>query len=319
MFTMIHHREARWVSPEKILKMKTIVAATDMSVKSRPALRFALRLALAMNARLKIVHVHYVMRASTWADRVYQSYQSRAIEQLSNELNGFVKDVEQDVKLKPEMMDLAIFHHLNTVDGILEYAERNGADYICVGTHGAGLFSRLIGSNTARLIGQSTIPVLSIPATYRQHDFSNVVYATDMTNVDAELHQVVEFAKELQANIDLLHLYYAYEPVPDVEITQQTFAKRTGYKVQVHYVPRDPESSVLDNIDAAMGKLRPSVLAMFIDQDRDFVDRLLSSSITREYTYFTKVPLLSFAKKGTARNEVDYSSQQLLSNQENKQ
>jgi nucleotide-binding universal stress UspA family protein len=276
--------------------MKTIVAATDMSANSRPALRFAIRLAAAMNARLLVVHVHYVLRASMWTDGQYQFYQHKTIQVLSNELDAFVKSLRYKLATGPIMIATALYHHLDIVSGIMEFSRQKGADYICVGTHGAGLAGRLIGTNAARLISHSKIPVLSIPATYRQRNFSSVLYATDMVNCEAELEQVVSFAKPLGLTLNLLHLYHAYELPPDKEIIEQSLERKVGYRVNVHYVPRNPDRSLLDDINAALSEFRPWVLAMFTKQDRDFMERIIASSATRQYAFISRLPLLSFAK-----------------------
>jgi hypothetical protein len=38
------------------------------------------------------------------------------------------------------------------------------------------------------------------------------------------------------------------------------------------------------------------MLAMFTNQERDFLDRIISSSSTKDYAFLSRLPLLSFAK-----------------------
>ena len=54
-----------------------------------------------------------------------------------------------------------IAEHCSVFQGILEAAQKSGADLIVMGTHGAGALERLlVGSQTQRVLAHTTIPVL---------------------------------------------------------------------------------------------------------------------------------------------------------------
>lgn len=271
-----------------------------MSVRSRPSLRFAVRLAEAMHAKLHIVHVHYVLRASMWSDDQYAYYRGRASEVLRKELESFVNAVVRQKEDNPIPVKAVLYHHVDTVTGILEYAEQNRGSYICVGTQGAGFFGRLIGSNAARLIRRSEIPVLSIPASYRQRSLKSILYATDVVDSKAELAQVVNFARPIRAEVTMLHLYHPYELVPNRDLMQMSLSRTTNYPVGLEYMPRNPNTGLSGDIEAAQSDFKPSLLVLFTNQERNFLDRLIAPGTARDLSFISKVPLLSFPKKVAA-------------------
>jgi nucleotide-binding universal stress UspA family protein len=189
------------------------------------------------------------------------------------------------------------------VDGILEYAEKERVSYICISTRGAGTLKKIYGTNTGNLIANANIPVLCIPNNYKIKPVTHVLYASDMTDYENELGKVVAFAQPLNATVEMLHLAYPYEFILDKELMEQTLEKKTNYKVSLHYEKRDIDLSLMDEIKKAIDKSKPSVLAMFTNQHRTFLDRILLSSETKEYSFHAKVPLLSFNKKVSTDNK----------------
>jgi nucleotide-binding universal stress UspA family protein len=56
--------------------------------------------------------------------------------------------------------DIEVAEHVDTAQGIVEAAERLGADAICIGTHGrTGLASAILGSTAMALLRLSDKPV----------------------------------------------------------------------------------------------------------------------------------------------------------------
>jgi nucleotide-binding universal stress UspA family protein len=61
--------------------------------------------------------------------------------------------------------NVEVVPHRNPATGILQAAERAGADVICVGTHGGtGRFDTLLGSVAQQVVAQSQRPVLVVPS-----------------------------------------------------------------------------------------------------------------------------------------------------------
>ena len=157
--------------------MDKILVTTDLSKNSKAALRFAISLAQQNKAELIFLHVHYVLRASTWTDNNYKAYVELNEQNLVEELAGFVGGVYRAMKVKPKAYRCDVYHAYGIPESIEQYAKDNGCNYICIATKGAGNVERLWGTNTGKLIRTSSIPVLCIPSNYRAKPITKVLYA----------------------------------------------------------------------------------------------------------------------------------------------
>lgn len=259
-------------------------------------MRFAIRLAHRRNTEVIFLHIHYVLRASFWSDKKYEQYVQQSKDMLTWELQVLVKSVYRSMNLAPKRYRIEVRLGLDTVEGIVEYAVACNAAYICIGTRGAGTVKKLLGTNTSKLIARSPVPVLCVPSSYRGKSLQHILYASDMTDYTNEVARVVDFAKPLDAHVELLHLAYPYELVADRDIVEQALQQKTGYKISFHYQDRDIRLSLLEDIAAAVARSKPSVLVLFTNQQRSLFERIFLSSYARGYSFHTKVPLLSFPK-----------------------
>lgn len=276
--------------------MNRILVTTDLSANSRAGLRFAIKLAEQKKLELVFLFVHQVLRASTWSDAKYEYYVSEDRENIMNELTSFVSTTYKQMKVTPGKYKCAVHHQFGTVDGIVNYARENKCDYICIATRGAGTVRKLFGTNTAALIKNSPIPVICVPTSYKARPVTKLLYASDMADYEKEIPQVLAFAKPLKAAVELLHLSFPYEMVADKQVAQKDLKKKFKYDIGVHYAARDLDNSLMTDLEAAVKKAKPSVVAMFTKQDRSLFDRIFLGSATAQFTFSTNVPLLIFRK-----------------------
>ncbi len=141
--------------------MKTlskIVAPVDFSDRSIGAVRYAALVANQFHSELSLIHVFtpppLEFGDGAGADSVLgEIYRKRAAE-VADELNRF---------LPGEFAELAVRRVVlegETAHGIVDYAHREHADLIVMGTHGYGPFRRFIlGSNTAKVLHDADCPV----------------------------------------------------------------------------------------------------------------------------------------------------------------
>lgn len=277
--------------------MKKILVTTDLSANSKPGLRFAINLAKQKKVELVFLFVHQVLRASTWTDVRYDFYVNEDKEKLMNELTSFVASVYKSMKVTPGKHSCAVYHEFNTVLGIREFAKKSQCDYICIATRGAGAIKRLFGTNTAKLINNSELPVICVPKSYRTKPITKLLYASDMSDYENELKQVVAFAKPLKAQVELMHLSYPYELEEEKQVAEKDLKKKLRYDISVHYETRDIELSLLSELERAVKKAKPSMMVMFTKQDRSFFDKVFLGSAAEEFSFVTNVPLLVFNKE----------------------
>lgn len=140
-----------------------ILAATDFSEVSQPAVDEADRIAAACGAPLLLVHVYDVSAAAHLSHApasVYKDYERAARNNAEQRLADLVvhsrsRGADAIGLLKEGLPD----------EGILAAAREKKADLIVMGTHGRRGASRLIlGSIAARVIAGGSCPVLTVRA-----------------------------------------------------------------------------------------------------------------------------------------------------------
>jgi len=151
-----------------VIKIKKILAPTDMSKLSRPALRYALELALERSAAVLVYHV--ISEDSEWIgsdDRLNPA--NALLPQQKERLHAFMTENFADLIDKVEVIELVeagVPHNK-----IVEKAQHEHADLIVMSTHGRTGFEQiLLGSVTAKVVARASCPVLSIrPAKSSAH------------------------------------------------------------------------------------------------------------------------------------------------------
>ena len=276
--------------------MNRILVTTDLSANSKAGLRFAINLAAQKKVELVFLYIHHVLRASTWSDAKYEYYVSEDRDNIMKELTSLVGGVYKKMNIKPGKHRCEVYHGFGVVDTVAEYAKQNACDYICIATRGAGTMQKLFGTNTAKLVKTSEVPVICVPKSYKAKSLTKILYASDMANYEAELAKVVAFAKPLKAAIELLHLSFPYDEMAPKEQAEKDLKKKLKYDVTVHYQSRDLDHSLMTDLEVAVKKAKPSLVAMFTLQERSFFDRIFLGSAAEEFTFSSSVPLLVFKK-----------------------
>lgn len=143
-----------------MIKLKKILAPTDLSKLSQAAVRYGLELALAQRAEVLVYHV--IAEDGDWFGKDDGLNPASAMVPRSKErLHEFVKENFADMIGKvtiTEVVDAGIPYNK-----IIQKAENEGADMIVMSTHGrTGIEQFMLGSVTAKVVARASCPVLSI-------------------------------------------------------------------------------------------------------------------------------------------------------------
>ena len=179
---------------------------------------------------------------------------------------------------------------------IMDYAEENKFDFICISTRGAGKVERILGTNTGNLINHSVIPVIAVPYKYKTAPITSILYASDLAHFKKEIIKVVEFAKPLKATIELLHLTSVLENSDQLKAIETAVKKISAYHISFNITNRNPNESLINDIETAIKKRKPLMMIMFTEQNRNWFQKIFLSSKSAEYSFNAKVPLLVFNK-----------------------
>lgn len=139
---------------------KRIVVAYDGSDQAIKALNTAIELAKAFNSKLDVVEV---VDTAALLGMGFAPIPSDVIAQIYSKAQN---DVEQAKKKAQEAGVKDVTSQVLEGDpatSIIEYASKNGADLIVIGSRGLSTFKRLVlGSVSSKVVQESRIPVLVV-------------------------------------------------------------------------------------------------------------------------------------------------------------
>lgn len=180
-----------------------ILVPTDFSACAQTATEVAFEIARQLQAEIIFLHLHETPGKA----------HVPAIEEATDPKIGKTKALLEELVNQASRNNLTAKQMLVTHQGgdkIENYIKPLQVDMIIMGSHGAtGIREFILGSQTQRVVRQSTVPVLVIKQKLARNTFGNMLYATtlneDLTNA---LEQIEKFAKAFNARIHLLYVQY---------------------------------------------------------------------------------------------------------------
>ncbi len=276
--------------------MKKILVTTDFSENSKAGLYFAIQLASQNNYELTFFYTYHILTPTAWNEVRIEGYKKDEAEKIEEKLNAFVEETFKGINETADKYKCVIKSSVFADSCIREYAAENNFDFICISTRGAGAVKRLLGTNTANLINNSEVPVIAIPNNYKKRAVTSILYVSDLFNYENEILKVIAFAEPLKATVELLHLTSAPDKKEDLALTENAIKAITRYNVNFQTTPRNPNDSLISDIEVAVKSIQPSVMVMFTEQNRNWFEKIFISSKSAEYSFDAKVPLLVFHK-----------------------
>ncbi|MCE7043786.1 universal stress protein [Dyadobacter sp. CY312] len=276
--------------------MKKILVTTDFSEDSKAGLRFAIQLASQNNFALTFFHSYNVMAPTAWPAERIMDYEKSEAAKIQQKLDQFVEEIYHEFGIKPEHIQCMIKSSVFAQSNIMDYAAEHHYDFICISTRGAGRLQQLLGTNTANLINNSDVPVIAVPYLYKSEKITSILYASDLANLDKELEIVADFAKPIQAEVQLLHFSTFLNTHIDPKKIEQATKKSDSLKIKLDVKLFEPAESLVSHIEAAITRTKPSMLIMFTEHHRNLFEKIFLASKSAEYSYHPTVPLLVFNK-----------------------
>jgi nucleotide-binding universal stress UspA family protein len=153
---VMHSDEQEFINDDLKVDLKRILVAYDFSDYSELALKYGLSIAQEHQAELHLLHVLPPHSANDPEIAWYPMKEKSAYHTAACRLQRVVPD---EVHLWCGVKNAV--REGNPYREILNYAEKNEIDLICVGAQGAGFGMRaLFGSNVDRVLRQAPCPVL---------------------------------------------------------------------------------------------------------------------------------------------------------------
>lgn len=276
--------------------MINILVPTDFSALSKVAVHYAIKIANKLNGRITLLHVITITKPTraTMHEKI-RTLEEDLIRFAERDLIRLFKQVSKTVKTTSPIQ-YSVVRSSDFTEAIKKEAKRLSTGLIVMGTKGAsGLKKAVVGSNTASVIEWSNVPVLAVPDKAQFRGFKDIVYASDLKNLERELKTLILYADPFGSTVHLVHVVSSGKEVDDLEAKIDKVVKKLGYKNVVSLVLVD--RYVEGAIDQYIGVCKADLLAMFT-HNLNFYEKLFDRSMTRKMAFHSIVPLLAFKKKG---------------------
>lgn len=281
--------------------MKKILVPTDFSKTSLTALDVAFDIAKKSGASIFLLNV--VEEAGKDSTRITGQWQKadweeklfiyKLLERAESQLTKIVQDAKYDaVKMIGELRLGNPFHGMNAI-----IAEQK-VDLVVMGTRGVtNLETMLIGTNTERVVRNSSCPILTVHKKPASTDFKNIVYATAMSKEEEIFSRIV---KKTQGYYDsTIHLVRVNTPgdfqrdkiVKDYMFKFAKSLQLKNYTINVYndLTEEDGIQYFADSIDADM-------IAMATHGRTGFA-HVLAGSIAESVVKMASRPVLTYVVK----------------------
>jgi nucleotide-binding universal stress UspA family protein len=277
--------------------MKHLVVTTDFSANSKAGLRFAIQLSKQTGCRISFFHCIEIMKPTKWSDKRYEEYAKAEIEKAVNKLEKFADALLEESKLGNQPYSFVVEIGLNPDERVTAYAKEVKADAIVSATRGAGAVKKLFGTNASRLINHSSVPVIIVPSSYKAKAIQSIWYASDFENIAGELKTVQAFAASSGLTLSVNHYNYLLNEAKTAQVLNKVVSKyqKPGTDFKLRQLSLD--HSLTHYMERDIKKEKPSLVALFTKQNRNWFSRLFLGSNSAEMSFATHTPLLIFRKK----------------------
>jgi len=274
--------------------MKRILFPTDFSETANNAFIHALEFANAVQGELILLHTFElpVIDNQFFPQNYMVMYESLELAQF----DMFKEEI-------PKLRAIALQHNLGTVpmshrlmDGSLLYniekaITEDKINYVIMGTEGAtGWASFLLGSNTANVLDEIDIPILSVPSQAVYRKVKTIGFTTRFRPKDKKaLKKVLKLAKLYHAVVKCLYVKTASSDV-DANLIEEWKTEFNKEAVTFNVVLSDDiEGTILDFI-----LYKDIDILTMLSYKRGFFEGIVNPSLTKKLTKNFEIPILSF-------------------------
>lgn len=279
--------------------MVNILVPTDFSQLSKSALKYAIKIANRLGGNITVLHVMTMTRALriSMIEKI-RSLDHDLIESAEAELETMIKTMSEQYKVKTAIK-FEVVRGSYFPSTLLREARRLHSGLIVMGTRGAsGLTKAVLGSSTNSVIEVSHVPVLAVPEKADFKGFRNVVYASDLRNLEEELEILIRYIEKFGSTIHLIHIVPPGDEVDVIEAKVDSILRKFPYKniVTLVLVDNDVDSALDQYVEVS----RADVLAMFT-HEISFFEKVFDKSMTRRMAFHSRIPLLAFRQTKSDR------------------
>lgn len=277
--------------------MHKILCPIDFSAASLNAIEYAVRIAEKHNSILTLLNIFTEDDFYKLLKTDDTSFEfNELVEVARNKLKKLADEIIRESK-RNGLEDCNYFLKMGELeDNIINFAEEGHFNLIVMGTTGVSdITEAFFGSNTARVIESTSIPVLCVPEKASYSGLNKVVYATDYQWDDKKaIQQLILLMQPFKPHLKILHVGHSEKLLN--KAMHQDYKEEIASYVDYHnmdFVYEVYEDEVNLGIDQYMLKENADLLVL-LTKHRNFFEKLFNDSLTKQMSYFTDYPLLIY-------------------------
>ena len=279
--------------------MKHILLPTDYSDHANNAFFYALHLANKFGIKLYVLF-SYIPPVLSAAHAGQPEMLNTVYQEIENSRKDFSmrKNKELMQKAVAQNIDTTnvefLFDHGTVLGGVKNAIANQEISLIVMGVYGAsGFAGEFMGSNTKTVIRNVTLPVLAIPLQAKYNAIQKIGFTTLFKEKDFHaLEQIVEISSLVDAKVYCVNVKTESSSPSEVLLNAEKWTK--SFKDQeLKFVFLEKENSVEETVNRFILDNDIDVLAI-VRRNRNFFDRLMSSSLSTKLTFHSEIPIFVF-------------------------
>ncbi|MFM9073978.1 MAG: universal stress protein [Bacteroidota bacterium] len=276
------------------MKKLRIVMLTDFSPLSMVAMQYGARISKTIDAEYTIINV--LRLDGLPKSNIRMKAIEKSIQEVADkEGEAVVKQLATFAKPGVSMQYKTIKGH-TVGDATDRYTRKNETDLVIMGSQGASSLKKFrLGGTAVSVIEMSQAPVLAIPKFAAYWSFSNLVYASDLTDVQKELDVIMPFARMFNSSVRVVHVAPAVDKkLEERRIAAEATLKKFNYPNLTFQLLID--DNIAEAIDRYIKETKADLLTTFT-HELTLYEKLFGLSVTRTIAYQGSIPLLAFKRR----------------------
>jgi nucleotide-binding universal stress UspA family protein len=267
-----------------------ILIPTDFSSCAKEATEYAVEFALKNNAEIILLNV-YEMKISNSGFFIdfEDSMKSISLNNLKEEVVRIHDKFKASINLS-----INIEQGTGSLTQIINEFDSNRFDLVVMGTKKgiSGIDEVLLGSETARVIGETNIPVFVIPRGINFEKIDNILFALDLG--EEVSREEVSIIGGFCAEEKRIHLFHSYDDVFGIDIEQEHQLKKkfmNYFPGSIIYLDLKFNKDKLNAIEEIVKDVKPGAVVVR-SKHMKMLQSLFHKSVTEHLSIHINKPLL---------------------------
>jgi len=278
----------------------------DFSEQTGISMQYGLEIVRQFGGEIRLLHCYLDYVALTGSNFDF-SYETEGF--LNYEMLNSIRESSRQniIKIQEQLQQKVLvegrtdIHIHYTLSGgiadeeILNIAETYKPDLILMGSRGKGGKAMLSGSVVARIVKESTFPIIIVPEQGAFKSNKRFLFATKFSTEDLQsILSLIELSQPVGGDLFCVHVDIDGDRETDqLKMAElQDALKYIPDNITMHFEIID-NRNIVDGIEAFVKKHEITMICL-VNHKRTFWQRMFEDDTTRKFLYKTKTPLIIF-------------------------